>query len=164
MKYQYFYPVALVCMLSICVIGCNNENARFSHVTGVVTLNGEPVSGATIRFTTESEEGESATGITDASGRYTLTSSSATDGGRGALPGEYRVSISKLDVPPNPDQEAYDRGEISYDELQVRLERNRGAGGSARELMPARTAVPRTTDLRATVVSGRNTFNFDLTN
>jgi hypothetical protein len=64
------------------------ETAR---VTGVVTLDGQPVDGATVSFSPKSEGAVAAAGITDASGRFSLSTTS----GEGAAPGSYAVVITK---------------------------------------------------------------------
>jgi len=129
--------------------------------------NGQPVEGATVNFQTISPEGESASGITDAGGKFTLTSVNALNGGRGALPGNYNVAITKRDQPPpDPDQAAYDRGEIDYNELQNRLMRKGpGARGpSSKSLLPLKYSNPDgASGLTATVKQGKNEpFGFEL--
>jgi len=100
------------------MIGCNNPDAKYTRVEGVVTYNQQPVEGAIVMFlpANHAESAEPAAGSTDANGRYTLTSSGAVDGGRGILPGEYSVTVRKSVVPPDPDQAAYDQGQITYDQ------------------------------------------------
>jgi mannose-6-phosphate isomerase-like protein (cupin superfamily) len=63
-------------------------------VTGVLTLNGQPLAGATITLVPE-KDGRPAAGRTDAEGRYTLSTFANDDG---AVPGRYRVTIG---VPPD---------------------------------------------------------------
>lgn len=58
-------------------------------VNGVVTLDGNPVEGATVSFV--SQDGNTYTGFTDAQGNFSLSSGSAV----GALPGEYKVTVVK---------------------------------------------------------------------
>lgn len=61
-------------------------------VTGVVTLDGTPVEGATVTFNPESREGTPAFGKTAADGTYQLTTFEAADG---AIPGNYVVTATK---------------------------------------------------------------------
>lgn len=89
---------ALVCAL---VIGCSAKPTGMpdvAPVTGTVTLNGEPLAGASVIF--QSESGHSAMGTTDSSGSYQLT---APGNQKGAVIGLNKVKInSKLDGPPDP--------------------------------------------------------------
>ena len=83
------------------VIGCSAKPTGMpdvAPVTGTVTLNGEPLAGASVIF--QSESGHSAMGTTDSSGSYQLT---APGNQKGAVIGLNKVKInSKLDGPPGP--------------------------------------------------------------
>jgi len=170
MKHNNFFATALVGLLILVLTGCGNPDNRYSRIEGTITYNGAAVEGATVSFQAVDPAGESASGLTDANGRFTLTSVQAKDGGRGALPGDYLVTVSKREMPPpDPDQAAFDAGEITYDELQSRLAA-KGAGSTvrdgppSRDLLPAKYRSAATSGLKATVVSGRNApVDFDLT-
>ena len=164
MQYKFFATALLILVLT----GCSNPDSRYSMVEGTIIYNGAPVEGATVNFQTVSPDGESASGRTDVNGKFTLTSVSAVDGGRGALPGDYQVIVTKREVaPPDPDQAAHDRGEIDYDELQSRMSRRNpyGSGGASppKHLLPEKYATTATSGLSATVKAGKNDpFNFEL--
>ena len=83
------------------VIGCSAKPTGMpdvAPVTGTVTLNGEPLAGASVIF--QSESGHSAMGTTDSTGSYQLT---APGNQKGAVIGLNKVKInSKLDGPPGP--------------------------------------------------------------
>jgi hypothetical protein len=70
------------------LVGCGG--ARPVKVTGTLTLNGQPVEGATVQFVPVNEGGRPATGLTKADGGFSLTTIEDQDG---ALPGEYKVVI-----------------------------------------------------------------------
>jgi hypothetical protein len=82
-------------------------------VTGTVTLDGEPVSGAIVSFVPVQIAGGggaglgAASGMTDSTGKYTLVGYEGR--ATGTLPGSYRVKISRLTradgsiVIPGPD-------------------------------------------------------------
>lgn len=77
-----------VCLaLATMLIGCGpgETRPRTIEVTGVVTLDGQPVEAATVSFISAS--GGSA-GITDANGRFSLVN--------GAAPGRYDVTVTKM--------------------------------------------------------------------
>lgn len=67
-------------------------------VSGIVTLDGQPVADATVIFTPVqvSKDTFSATGITDAQGKYSLkTDFSPSVTSDGAVAGEYAVTVTK---------------------------------------------------------------------
>lgn len=136
-------------------------------VTGTVTYKGQPLGEATVSFQPVSSEGEPASGLTDASGNFTLTSAGANDGGRGALPGDYVVSVKKYEAaPPDPDEAAYNKGEIDYNELQSRISAKGPQGQkvtASKSLLPTKYESPSSSGLTATVKAGKNEpFKFDL--
>jgi len=166
MKHSIFFTSVLVGLSVFVFAGCNNPDARFSRVEGTITYNGEAVEEAFVTFMPASGEGEPATGLTDANGRFTLTTPGAQNAGSGAVPGEYvvRVSKSETTVMMDPDELLERSGEITYEELQRRLA---AKGGSTtrqthRDLLPTRYNGG-SSPLRATVIQGRNPpFVFDL--
>ena len=75
-------------------LGCGPEQVPgIVRVSGKVTLDGAPVEGAMVTFQPEGVA-RAASGMTDASGNYKLTTLNPGDG---ALPGDYKVSISKVE-------------------------------------------------------------------
>lgn len=91
--------VWLVASVGLCVgaIGCG-RSGQFptAKVTGTVTVNGKPVEGAILTFypeagkTAKAEAGKAAMGITDAQGKFELSTYRQGDG---AVVGKHRVSI-----------------------------------------------------------------------
>ena len=168
MQHNIFFTLVLVGLSVLVFAGCNNPDARFSRVEGTITYNGEAVDGAFVTFTPATESsGEPATGLTDASGKFTLTTSGAQNAGSGAVPAEYVVMVSKVERTQitDPDELAEQRKEITYEELQRRL----AAKGGSTTTFLTQTMLPTKYDnpsspLRATVEKGRNApINFDLT-
>ena len=109
---------------------------KAAKVIGVLTLDGQPASGATVKFS-PSRDGESrgypAVGITDPNGRFRLTTFEAGDG---AVPGTYTVTVT-LEV-------ADERGEV-------------------KSLVPRRYADPGTSALTVQIEKGgENDVAFDL--
>src|SRR5687767_3762775 len=80
--------------LSLC-IGCGDTStlAGVTKVEGTVTYKSAPIEGATVMFSPQGG-GRAASGKTDASGRFQLTTVNLNDG---ALPGKYNVAISKVE-------------------------------------------------------------------
>lgn len=95
--------VGAVLLLAAAVAGCGGGSV--AKVSGVVTLDGAPVEGATVSFTPASGDGGGvggSAGKTDAEGRYTLRT---VVGDRpGAAVGKHKVTISKFkEDPKNPE-------------------------------------------------------------
>jgi len=167
MQYNNFFVSVFLGLFVFSISGCGNSDGRYTRVEGTITYNGEAVEGATVTFVPTAPDGESASGLTDSSGNYTLTSAYAEAGGRGALPGDYQVTVSKREATvSNPDQEAFDRGEITYEEFEQRSSRRDSYAASARprELLPEKYGQPHTSELKATVTTGRvSAHHFELT-
>jgi len=82
------------CLLMSLCVGCARQQSDYSKldlvdVTGKVTLDGEPLSGAVITF--DSPDGQFSFGQTDSGGNYSLLFDSVQ---RGVTPGEKIVRIS----------------------------------------------------------------------
>ena len=87
------------CLLFVFVSGCGPQGSGLDtqFVEGVITLDGSPCAGVSITFVPKTEgSGERAGGLSDGTGRYTLSSVSG-DPGRGALEGEYIVLVAKIE-------------------------------------------------------------------
>ena len=77
-------------LLGLALSGCGPQSPPTAKVEGVVTLDGKPIEGAAVVFTPP--EGRMATGATDSSGRFLLSTFKQGDG---ALLGQHRVTVSK---------------------------------------------------------------------
>ena len=78
----WFLSLLVLCLFA----GCSGE--QFGDVTGKVTLDGEPLVGATVEF--QPEDGSPAYGVTDERGNYKLLFSSDQ---QGAALGKHQVRI-----------------------------------------------------------------------
>jgi len=167
MQHKICFITALISFFVLVLLGCNNPDAKYAKVEGTITYNGQAVEGALVTFSTLDPTGESGSGETNAHGKYVLSSPGAVSGGTGVLPGEYTVIVKKTlsEATLHPDEIAHNEGKITYEEFQARKERwgqNAGTTYKYTELLPEKYGRP-TSDLRATVSSGRNTpFDFDL--
>ena len=113
------------------LVGCGSDS-DMGYVTGVVTLDGKPVGGASVTF--YPADGRSSSGFTDVDGNYEL---SQTTDRKGAAPGEYKVTVFQDEV----------------DALE--------AGGENFEL-PVKYADKKKTDLTETVELGSNEIDLEL--
>ena len=126
----------------VLVAGCRRQMA-VHPVGGRVTLDGKPLLDASISF--RPERGPEAVATLDADGRYRLSTRAAGDG---AVAGAHAVTLAlvteglALDPGKPPRLEKPSPGAVPVPERYLRAE---------------------TSGLRATVVPGTNTFDFDLT-
>lgn len=153
--------LSLLCCFGVLVLCAGCGGSGTAQVTGKVTLDGSPLEGATVAFAPVGE-GQAASGKTDASGTYNLTTFVNNDG---ALPGSYKVTISKVE------DAAGGAGSGSEDDIYAAMEKsgkNVMAEGSDRseevvkELVPAKYTVAETSGLTAEVTSDQRTFDFAL--
>lgn len=97
-----------VCHACLLVFGClpllgcgSDDGPKLVPVSGKVTLNGQPLSGAHVTFLPTGEtRGTGADGRTDAEGVFQLK---ARHRGPGAVAGTYKVVISKMVKPDGSD-------------------------------------------------------------
>lgn len=100
-----FYLTIIAALMSTLVMGCSSK--EYGYVTGVVSINGEPVQGAVVTFAPEGG-GRSAFGKTGADGVYELD---YTPGVKGAKIGPNRVSIATYMAPTlDDDRKVVDPG------------------------------------------------------
>jgi hypothetical protein len=99
------YPVFILIVLLL-LAGCSSSDGT-SSVMGTVLYNNQPVDGATVIFHAKGEgpTARPAQGRTNSSGHFTLsTHFGPTKQAAGAMPGDYTVTVTKIDEP----QGAYD--------------------------------------------------------
>lgn len=85
----------LVFALALTLAGCGgSDRPPMEKVSGTVTLDDQPIEGASVMFMPV-DGGKPAYGVTDAAGRFRLTT---YDDGDGALVGDHRVTITKKEV------------------------------------------------------------------
>ncbi len=91
------FGVSFVCGLCVIAAGCGGGVAAVS-VSGTVTVDGEPIEGATVVFTplAVAKDGTAIAshGKTDSSGKYTLMTTVTEQSG--AVVGKHNVTISKF--------------------------------------------------------------------
>ncbi len=104
---------AVVMMAAVALLGtgCGPAGPVLAPVEGVVLLEGEPLEGAVVLFQPEAG-GKPATGLTDAAGKFSLTT---LEKGDGAYVGVNTVAITK--ELPSTSSANVEEGEISDVEL-----------------------------------------------
>lgn len=142
-----------IVLVTVCTtLGCGGTKPiKTDYVEGKVTYKGAPVANASINFSPAAEgQGNSATGQTDDLGNYKLQTFLGAPG-RGTTPGEYIVTINKMESVPS--------GKFTTDTDGNRHE----VVEETRSLVPNVYTSRTTSPLRATVVGGGpNKFDFDL--
>jgi len=147
---RIFYLCGIVLLVSF--VGCSG-GLSVNYVEGTVKHDGSPVEGASVTFTPKSDgKGMIASGITDANGVYKLTVVQGGKKDKGAMEGDYTVSIiKKTDFPirMDPPPPAYpDSAEIPIYGF----------------VFPKKYTNPNTSGLTASVKSGKNlNVDFELT-
>ncbi len=126
--------------VALTLTGCGSSGPEMAKVTGTVTYQGKPVSKGTITFVPNVAGGRNATGELSPDGNYRLQTENPSDG---ALLGEYKVTIYAHDEPI--------LDYIPKKPVKPKI------------LAPVKYEKPETSDLKATVQSGSNNFNFTLT-
>jgi hypothetical protein len=96
-------PVVLTSVLLLAVAGCGSGKPALTPVHGKVSFRGIELPCGTIVFTPDASRGNGgalARSQIGADGHYTLR----TEGGFGASPGWYRVTIMAVDMPSAPEE------------------------------------------------------------
>jgi hypothetical protein len=87
---------ALLALVALSASGCGKGTVT---VEGAVTLDGQPVPGATVLFMPEGGNGRAASALTDDDGNFRVTT---YEEGDGALPGHYRIVVTRTEGVPQP--------------------------------------------------------------
>ena len=130
--------VSLAAML-VMLAGCGGP--KLLPVSGVVTLDGQPVAEAGVMFLPV-EKGQATGGTTDATGKFEL----ATTNRIGVAPGQYRVTVTKREV----------AGRGMFDTTQSKSPK-------VQWLVPEKYGNVSTSGLEATVSAENRQFTFALT-
>lgn len=145
--------------------GCGRRSGPpVQFVQGKILLDGLPIEGATVDFSpVDGGGGLAAYGRTKADGVFNLTSVRGGAIGKGAVVGDYVVSVRKMKVVTEADVGK----EISRKEFDAQVRENRDVEGYQPEVpvVPLAYHDAKTSGLRATVKKGRNVgpeFQFEL--
>lgn len=162
-KWRLLVALVAVAFLIGCTAG--TDRPKTVKVTGTVTYNGTAVDGATVTFGPASAEGHAASGKTNASGQFTL---STFEQGDGAVPGTYIVTIFKTEGGETAAGTATDE-DAAYREMEAQgVDVLSGTGGGAasevKDLLPTKYKDPGSTPFKGQEVkeTGENNFTFNL--
>ena len=138
--------LVLIGVLVCLNFGCSDSKISTGYVEGVITFQGAPLPGATISFAPKDAGGQHALGFSDENGVYKLTTEGGRDEG-GALPGEYLVTISKVNVKVSP---------------VLSEEKNTQPVSKSESAIPVKYNNKASSGLTATVNKGKNNIPFNL--
>jgi hypothetical protein len=128
-------------------------------------MKGKPLPGATVTFAPTAPGGRPAVAITGEDGRFTLTTHLPDKrSGAGAMPGDYKVTISKFVPPDGMSEDAYAAKAAADAAAREKggYNPNETLPGKVEGVPPAFSAADKT-KLTATVsASGPNEFTFDI--
>ena len=129
-------------------------------VSGKVTLGGSPVEGATVTFLSTTG-GRSASGKTGSDGSFQLSTINTNDGAR---PGEYTVTIAKIESKLKGSETDVEKGEYGDDYgAQMAAAASGDMSKVQKNELPDKYSKPGESGLNRTVVKGEaNEFIFDL--
>lgn len=166
--YLVLYALAGILALVVFITGVRAWTSRASRprdlirgVGGVVSFEGGPVAGALVTFHPRSLAGKAAFGITDGGGQFELALMTS-EGWRGAMPGDYDVTVTKIVSHDTSSPEEWEEsGKPAYRPDAVRYEA--GAAPRGMNLLPQKYASPETSGLSAELhPSGERHFEFSL--
>ena len=142
-------PVVLSLFITVLVVGCGPRRPVVNYVEGTITFDGKPLDKASIFFYPNDGGGLPATGVTDANGKYQLTSLQGGGTGKGAAAGEYVVAVNRQKDEPSRTERMPSITPGMPDEVMVFYD----------SLIPEKYTSKQTTPLMFTVVSGKNRFD-----
>ncbi len=84
----------LIALVTLVVSGCDDGRPKTVSATGTVMVDGKPVAGLVVMFVPKDEKvGRAASGRTDESGAFQLTTNRMNDG---AVTGDYKVLVKDI--------------------------------------------------------------------
>lgn len=141
--------IGLIAIAGLILLGGCNRDSGYGHVSGKVTVDGNPVTEGIITFVPEN--GPAAVGFIGADGTYHLTTLKKD----GVIVGQHRVTIHATRLGPRANAAP----------TSIEDEVKSGASGATEKvewIVPERYSQLSTTDLTATVNPEQQTLNFDL--
>ncbi len=125
-------------------------------VTGVVTLNGEPVAGATVILVSGDAKGFGASGTTDESGKFFVkTFFDATHEAKGAVEGDYQITVTKIEAAAAPEIPKTMEEQASKSNQMMKMQ-------PPKSLLPTAYGKPSSSGLKVTVEAGLEPLQLEL--
>lgn len=140
-----FFVFATLATGLLCLSGCTGRDSNVGYVTGTLTVDGDAIADALVIFSPTT--GRASAGYTNEDGVYVLKYVARQ---KGARIGKHKVYVT---IENAPDGE----GEYSLERKPRKKKKKR-----LKEKLPKKYSDPKETELTATVTSGSNTIDFDL--
>jgi hypothetical protein len=159
MRLYGLFGLSLICFSLVVVVGCGGPaRPKMAKVSGTVTLDGQPLEGAQVVFIAAGAP-RNATGTTDATGKFTLTTFEANDG---AVLGEHSITVSKS-TSSAPAMSADDPAGGYGAAMSAAGGGDATMGGSVKSVLPAKYGEAKQSGLKHTVTDGANDVKLELT-
>jgi len=157
-RYKKTY-LSLAAAWALATAGCGGNG--LVTVTGKVTLDGQPLSDATVIFVPVEGANKTTTpgGRTDESGVFYLMTREPNDG---AMPGEYNVTITKKELPAKPLLNSNDIKDRESANLFLKQMKDKTAGGTIKFITPVAYADQNKTPFRSVKIPPSEPLQFDL--
>lgn len=144
---------------ALTLTGCGEPGLGTVKVEGTLLVDGQPMEGVFLIFNPDNAGGRAASGRTDAQGKYSLTTEINGDG---ALPGSYKISVTKHENPANDlPTEVDPNDEASMDAIYNAIDTSKPQ--KSKNMIDRQYENHLGSGLIATVESGgNNVFDFDV--
>ncbi len=142
----------VVCVVAVAVlVGCNSghtsKGPKTAKVTGLVTLDGNPVgAGAIVVFAPKAARGTTAQSVTDASSKYKLD----------AVPDSYNVTVAKTETAEEGTKPMTQKEAMLLKMKEDREAKAKKGKSAAKDLLPAKYKSAATSGLTADVKDAPN--------
>ena len=147
----------LLAISAALLLGCSGpKRPTTAKVTGTVKYKGNPVEGAQVSFMAEGAP-RSASGKTDAQGKYQLSMFETDDG---ALIGKNTVTVSKTEMAAGAGSSSAEKPDAAYSQMMTKAAK--GVPTATGKEIPLKYANPLTSKLQCEVKKGSNTHDINL--
>jgi len=142
--------LVLFCLVALVgLVGCPGGDSGTAPVSGTVTLDGQPVDGASVAFSPKSGDGQAAAAMTNSEGRFEMAN--------GAAPGSYGVTVTKTAAAAPTVEDPRSRGgDLSAADAEAISKMAEGGedASTPTDMLPAKYKSTDTSGLTAEVPAG----------
>lgn len=149
----YLFLLVIICAMAP-LVGCKDKMGGTSPLSIKVTMDGAPLEGATVSLFQLTGDGNSAVGITDATGVAVIKS---TLGWEGTFPGEYSVTIKKTEYSTSSTAEAKSEAD------RTSADDGDSTFAVSKELLPKKYASPASSGLKVVHEKGKPLAEIEIT-
>ncbi|MDR1385069.1 MAG: hypothetical protein LBJ67_14645 [Planctomycetaceae bacterium] len=143
-------------LVGFVISGCDKNNIATLPVEIAITYHGEKVEGALVTLAPKVKDGtqRTATGMTNAEGKAVVLTPA---GGKGAMPGDYKVTVMKTPLIGGGTEESAPQYNTYEEAVAAASSKNQSVipNIDPKHQLPAKYAAEKTTDLEITVAKGK---------